>query len=194
VDGPANLASSNGFEGMAVSRDGRTLYPALEGPVAGDDQLSRRVHEFDIAARAYTGRSWTYRVGDPSYLLSDFSALDDDRFVTLERDNFQGAAARHKRAYVVELPRAGTEVGKRAVADLLDLADPGLISLPGRPGDIGLGNPFAMPYVTIEAVLPLSGRRLAIVNDTNFGSTGRNPALPDYSDFITVRVPALRDR
>jgi hypothetical protein len=194
VDGPANLASSNGFEAMAIARDGRTLYPALEGPVAGDDPRIRRVHEFDIAARAYTGRTWTYRVDDPSYLLSDFSVLDGDRFVTLERDNFQGAAARHKEAYAVELPRAGTAAEKRPVADLLDLADPGLISLPGRAGDIGLGNPFAMPYVTIEAVLPLSGRRLAIVNDTNFGSTGRNPALPDYSDFIALRVPGLRER
>jgi hypothetical protein len=192
VDGPANLASSNGFEGMAISRDGRTLYPALEGPVSGDDPQTRRVHEFDIAAREYTVRSWTYRVDDPSYLLSDFSALDDHRFVTLERDNFQGTAARHKQAYVVELARAGTGAEKRTVADLLDLADPGLISLPGRPGDIGLGNPFAMPYVTIEAVLPLRGGRLAIVNDTNFGSTGRNPALPDDSDFIVVGVPGLR--
>jgi hypothetical protein len=47
-------------------------------------------------------------------------------------------------------------------------------------------------YVTIEAVLPLHGDRAAIVNDTNFGSTGRNPGLPDYSDFIVVTVPGLR--
>ena len=32
VAGAANLASSNGFEGMAISPDGRTLYPTLEGP------------------------------------------------------------------------------------------------------------------------------------------------------------------
>ena len=50
-----------------------------------------------------------------------------------------------------------------------------------------------MPYVTIEAILPLTGDRVAIVNDTNFGSTGRNPGLPDYSDFIVVSVPGLRD-
>ena len=81
---------------------------------------------------------------------------------------------------------------KREVADLLDLRDPALISLPGRPGDVGLGDPFAMPFQTIEAVLPLGGDRLAIVNDTNFGSTGRNPARPDDSEFITVRVPGLR--
>jgi hypothetical protein len=194
VAGPANLASSNGYEGMAISPDGRALFPVLEGPVAGDDPHERRVHEFDVDARAYTGRSWTYEVADPSLLVSDFTALDDGRFVSLERDNFQGTAAQHKRGFVVDLSRGegGTTLGKRPVVDLLDLRDPATISLPGRPGDIGLGDPFAMPYVTIESVLPLRGDRLAIVNDTNFGSTGRNPTLPDYSDFIVVRVPGLR--
>ena len=39
-----NLASSNGFEGMAISPDGRTLYPTLEGPLADDaDKTIRRV-------------------------------------------------------------------------------------------------------------------------------------------------------
>jgi len=28
---------------------------------------------------------------------------------------------------------------------------------------------------------------------SNLGSTGRNPALPDYSDVIVVSVPGLRD-
>jgi len=37
----------------------------------------------------------------------------------------------------------------------------------------------------------MGGERLAIVNDTNFGSTGRNPGLPDYSDFIVVKVPGV---
>jgi hypothetical protein len=99
--------------------------------------------------------------------------------VALERDNFQGAAAAHKRGFVVDLRRTGPDDAliKRPVVDLLDLADPDLISLPARAGDIGLGDPFAMPYVTIEAVLPLHGSRLAIVNDTTFGSTGRNPRV-----------------
>ena len=141
---------------MAISPDGRTLYPVLEGPVTGDDGHVRRVHEFDIDARAYTGRTCTYEVADPSFLVSDFTALDSGRFVSLERDNFQGTAAQHKQGFVVDLARgeAGTTLVKRPVVDLLDLRDRAEISLPGRPGDIGLGDPFAMPYVTIESVLP----------------------------------------
>jgi hypothetical protein len=192
-DGPANLARSNGFEGMALSRDGDTLYPTLEGPVTGDDPTVRRMYEFDLRRSEYTNQVRTYRVADPTYLVSDLTALDRHRLVALARDNFEGSAAVHKRAFVVDLrsSRHGGPLSKRPIADLLRLADPSLISEPGRPGDIGLGDPFAMPYVTIEAVLPVGGSKLAIVNDTNFGSHGRNPGLPDYSDFIVINAPGL---
>ncbi|MDQ3680910.1 MAG: esterase-like activity of phytase family protein [Actinomycetota bacterium] len=194
--GPPNLGRSSGFEGMAISKDGRTLYPILEGPVAGDDPTIRRMYEFDIRSRSYTGDVRQYQVADPGYLVSDLTALDKHRFVALERDNSEGAAARHKQGFVIDLRRTapGGALAKRPVVDLLDIADPALISQPGRPGDIGLGDPFSMPYVTIEAVLPIGGNRLVIVNDTNFGSRGRNPSLPDSSDFIVVRVPHLRGR
>ena len=187
--GTNNLAASNGFEGMAISPDGRTLYPTLEGPLADDaDKTIRRSYTFDIDKRRYERGYRVYKVADPTYLVSDLTALDSRRFVSLERDNFQGPAAAHKRAFVWD------RHGKREVLDQLAIADPRGISLRGpvREGDFGLGDPFKMPYQTIEAVLPVGKRELAIVNDTNFGSTGRNPALPDYSDFIRVKVPALR--
>ena len=191
--GPANLASSNGFEGMALSKDGKALYPTLEGPVSGDDPGLRRMYRFDLRDHAYDSGYRLYPIGAPDLFLSDLTALDDHRLVALERDNFQGLAAAHKQGFVVDLRHTepGDVLVKRQVVDLLDLSDPAEISLPGRPGDIGLGDPFSMPYQTIEAVLPVGGKRLAIVNDTNFGSMGRNPGLPDYSDFIEVRVPGL---
>ena len=52
---PNNLGGSSGFEAMALSRDGKTLYPILEGAVIGDDPLTRRVYEFDVKERRYTG-------------------------------------------------------------------------------------------------------------------------------------------
>ena len=173
---------------MAISKDGRTLHPVLEGPVAGDDPSVRRVYEFDLDSKRYA-RGWReYRVARPEYLVADFTLLHDDRFVSLERDNGQGLGARHKAAFEVTLTRHGA-LPKRELADLLDLRDPATISLPGRAGDVGLGDPFSMPYQTIESVLPVGENRLAIVNDTNFGSLGRNPELPDYSDFIVISTP-----
>ena len=100
-----------------------------------------------------------YHVADPSYLVSDLTALDSKRFVSLERDNFQGPAAVHKQAFVVT-PR-GDALDTREVLDELNIPDPRGISLQGpvRPGDFGLGDPFAMPYQTIEAVLPVGARQ-----------------------------------
>ena len=197
----ANLARSNGFEGMALSEDGRKLYPALEGPLTTDPDKNRRwIYEFDLRTERYTGRRFQYRVADPSYLVSDFTALGDGRYVVLERDNFENTQAMHKKAFVIDLDRVGPDgfLVKREVLDLLDIGDPALISPPARPGDFGIATPadrtFKMPYVTIEAVLPEGRDRLAIVNDTNFGSRGRNTSLPDYSDFIGVRVPDLGGR
>jgi hypothetical protein len=195
VAGAANLNSSAGFEGMAISPDGRTLYPTLEGPVAGDDPLTRRMYRFDIRTRRYAAQRRIYHLDNAGWSVADLYALDDHRFVALERDATMGATTVHKQAFAIDLRRtdATGALVKREVLDLEQLRDAALISLPARPGDVGLGDPFAMPYVTIEALLPLPGDRVAIVNDTNFGSTGRNPALPDYSDFIVVSVPGLRD-
>jgi hypothetical protein len=191
-----NLFRSNGFEALAISPDRKTLYPILEGPVSGDDPTTRRVYAFDIATRHYVERLPDYRVAAADLVVSDATMLDGRRLVILERDSLQGTAARHKRGFVVELHRQADDgtLEKRQVVDLLNLRDPATISLPGRPGDIGLGEQFSMPYVTIESVLPVGGDRLAIVNDTNFGSIGRNPNLPDPSDFIIIRVPGLGDR
>ncbi len=185
------LNSSAGFEGMAISPDGRTLYPTLEGPVAGDDPLTRRVYQFDIRSRHYVATRRTYHIDDAGWSVSDLYGLDDHHLLALERDGTQAVTTGHKQAFVVDLRKtdASGALVKRQALDLENLRDPALISLPARPGDIGLGDPFAMPYVTIEAIQPLPGDRAAIVNDTNFGSTGRNPGLPDYSDFIVVSVP-----
>jgi hypothetical protein len=187
-----NLGGSNGFEAMALSKDGRTLYPILEGPLAGADPLDRVVFEFDVRERRFTGKQWTYRMSRPGTLVSDATALDRDRIIVTERDNGQGAAAEWKRAFLIDTPGRRQVLAKEEIVDLLNIRDRNLISLPARPGDFGLGDPFAFPYQTVEAVLPLGGNDLAFVNDTNFGSTGRNPNLPDYSDFIVVKVPGLR--
>ena len=94
---------------------------------------------------------------------------------------------------MIDVPDRRPNLAKREIVDLLDIKDKDGISLFGaRPGDFGLGNPFKFPYSTVEAVLPLSDNELAFVNDTNFGSTGRNPNLPDYSDFIIVKVPGIK--
>ena len=108
----------------------------------------------------------------------------------------QGTTAAIKRIYLVDLRKVASDgtLEKTLAVDLMNIADPAGISLPGRSGDIGLGTTFSFPYVTIEDVLPLDAERLVVVNDNNFPfSTGRNPALPDYDDFIVVRTGSLKN-
>jgi hypothetical protein len=190
------LRASQGFEGTAISPDRKTLYPMLEGALINDPDQSRRlILEFDLRQGQYTGRRYQYRVEAPGNAIGDLTALDRHRLLVIERDGAQGAAARFKRIFLIDL-RETDESGflvKRDLLDLLNIRDPNGISLPARPGDIGLGESFAFPFVTIESVLPLDGTRLLVINDNNYPfSTGRNPQQIDDTEFIIVRLDALR--
>jgi hypothetical protein len=185
------LASSKGFEGMAQSQNRRFLYPMLEGALTADADPNRRlINEFSVRGRHYTGRQWAYEMDAPANSIGDFTQLDKHRFLVIERDQNMGVAAVVKRIYEVDLRDVDADglLVKHQVVDLMDLADPALISLPARPGDIGLGGIYSMPFVTIESVLPLSHHRLLVINDNNYPfSAGRNPSLPDDSEFVILR-------
>jgi len=190
------LPRSRGFEGMAISKDGKTLYPMLEGALTTDpDQQRRLMFEFDLRTESYTGRSWQVRFDAANYSLGDLTALDQHRLVMIERDPLSGPAAAFKRIFVLDLRETDANgfLVKRPVVDLLDIADPDLISLPARPGDFGLGNPFKMPFDTIESVLPLDAERLLVINDNNYPfSAGRNPARPDDTELVIIRTGSLK--
>ena len=130
-------------------------------------------------------------------MIGDFTALDEHRFVLIERDDFQGADARQKKIYLVDLRRVDADgfLEKRLVLDLLRIPDPDGISLPARPGEFGVGDPFSFPLQSVESLEVLGGERLLIANDNNYpGSDGRWIARdrPDDTELIVVRVPALR--
>ncbi len=192
-----NLPTSKGFEGMAISEDGNTLYPMLEGALENDSDGSQRyIYEFDLAGKQYTGERWQYRTEAPENSIGDLTTLGGDRFLVIERDNEQGEAASFKKVYLVDLSNDDAEgyLVKEEVLDLLQIQDPDRISEPGREGDIGLGNPFSFPFQTIESVLPLEGGRLLLLNDNNYPlSAGRNPEHPDATEAIIVRPAVLKD-
>jgi len=191
------LPASSGFEAMALGADRRTLYPMLEGALIGDpDRQRRMIYEYVPDEGGYTGQTWQYHVEAPGHAIADLTRLDRNRFVTIERDNLQGAAAQFKKIFVVDFRHVDEEgfLVKREVVDLLHI-DPAGVPLGAKPGDVGLGTEFAFPFQTIEAVLPLGGDRLLVLNDNNFPfSNGRNPAKPDANEAIVLEVPRLRNR
>jgi hypothetical protein len=185
--GTPNLPSSRGFEGMAISPDGKTLYPLLEGSLTTDpDQRRLTINEFDIDARQYTGRQWFYRLDAPistGQSIGDMTAVSKSVFLIIERDGGQGATALFKKIFYVDLNDVGGDgfLVKHQVADLLHIKDPNNLG--------GLGAEFTFPFVTIESVLPLDDRRLAVLNDNNYpGSSGRTPGQPDNNEFMIIRL------
>jgi hypothetical protein len=188
----ANLASSRGFEGMALSADGTRLYPLLEGAVKGDPDPRRLVvSEFDLGRAAYTGRVWYYRMEFDNHAIGDMTAINDTQFLVIERDNNEGAQARFKRVYLIDTAEVDRGYARKTeVVDLMRILDPAGLA-PAEAGAVGLGGPFAMPFVTIESVLMLDPSTMVIVNDNNYPfSAGRRPMTPDDSEFIQLRLPA----
>ena len=86
---------SGGYEGMAMSPDGQTLWGLLEQPLyaPGSDQAEGaflRLIEFSTARRAFTGRSLRYRLEPGATAIGDFNMIDDRRALVIERDNGEG--------------------------------------------------------------------------------------------------------
>jgi hypothetical protein len=195
-----NLPASRGFEGMALSKDGKYLYPILEGALVTDTNPRRRwVYQFDLSEGEYTGRTWQYEVDEqfPGAVIGDFTAIDQHRYVLIERDDAQGAEALQKKLYVVDLRVARPDgfLEKALVLDLLSIRDPKGVSLPARPGEFGVGDPFSFPLQSVESVEVLGATKLLVANDNNYpGSDGRWIARdrPDDTELIVVRVPALK--
>ncbi|MFF0200460.1 esterase-like activity of phytase family protein [Streptomyces sp. NPDC005017] len=179
----ATIGSSKGFEGLVRSVDGRRLYPLLEGSVTGDTPGDLRFSEFDPRRGAYTGKRFVYRLESSAHAIGDAVAVDRHRFLVIERDGGQGDAAKFKRIYLADT-RDRDEDGlldKTLVADLLDIANP--------RGVGGFGETFRFPFTTIEDVVLLDDRTLAVLNDNNFPfSSGRTPGEADDNEFITVRL------
>ncbi|MDH6465566.1 hypothetical protein M2302_005768 [Micromonospora sp. A200] len=180
---PANLASSKGFEGMAQSPDGGTLYPLLEGTVAGDPAGTLQLNEFHVKTNTYTGRRWTYALDAPGHAIGDAIMVDRDRFLIIERDNGQGATAKIKKIYLADKrdrDRNG-RLDKTLVADLMNIANPRHVG--------GFEGTFTFPFQTIEDVVILDDRTLAVLNDNNFpSSAGRTSGQADNNEFILIKL------
>jgi len=192
LDHPFRAQRSGGFEGMALTHDGSKLLPLLEKPLAGGEPKTLLIHEFNLATRSYTtGKRYKYPLETRGVSIGDFIMFDATHGLVIERDDSQGDLNGFKAIFEIKLNAAGAAVTKRLAVDLLRLKDLDRISLPGRPGDIGIGPNFAFPFVTIEDVVFFSSSRIGVLNDNNFPfSVGRHVATgaPDDDEFIVIQL------
>ncbi|GAB4079480.1 esterase-like activity of phytase family protein [Modestobacter muralis] len=178
------LGSSKGFEGMALSPDGRTLFPMLEGAVTGDDPATRRIYSFDTRSGKYTGLKAKVRFEVAGDALGDMVALDRDRFLILERDNAQGPASQLKAVYLIDTRDRDRDgyADKRLLVNLMAMPDP--------QGVAGTTGGFAtFPFTTIEQIAVLDDHHVLVGNDNNYpGSAGRTAGVPDDNEHVVIQV------
>ena len=188
---PFRSQTSGGFEGMGLSPDRKKLFTLLERPLTGDDSKTLLIHEFDIASRRYTGKQYKYKLDQRGTNIGDFILFTAKKGLVIERDTTQGNLNGFKAIYQIEFPSSGTDVVKTLAVDLMKILDPDRISLPGRQGDIGIGETFAFPFVTIEDVFVLDRNHIGVLNDNNFPfSLGRHlgSGMPDDNEFIIIKL------
>ncbi len=191
IDHPFRSRQSGGFEGMALSSNGRNLLPLLEQPLVGGEDKTLLIHEFDLAQRKYTGERFKYVLNERGTNIGDFIMFDRNQGLVIERDASMGDLNGFKAIYEIELRGPGEPVEKRLLVDLLRISDPHRISLPGSPGDVGIGELFAFPFVTIEDVIILDRWHIGVLNDNNFPfSLGRHlgTGQPDDNEFIIIQL------
>ncbi|NND45303.1 MAG: esterase-like activity of phytase family protein [Xanthomonadales bacterium] len=189
-DAPTRQAASKGFEGMAMSPSGERLYPMLEGPMPGQEGTlniytvdTRSVRFLDASA---SEPSYRYRLDPPATAVGDFVLATDNVGLVLERDSGEGAKARHKQVFRVDL-RVSNDKGflaKRLVADLLRLSDPDDLDGDGT-------TEFSYPYHTPEALVVIDRNTIGVVNDNNFPFGAARGNGPDATEFILLRVEDL---
>ena len=205
-----NLKRSGGYEGLALSTDGKLLYALLEGPLftegkvatVEDGRTGLEIIEFDVAKNDWTGRSWLYPLAEGGEAIGDFNMISATQGLVIERDNGAGRAteackgepaadcfatpAKLKRIYKIELTDANVGKAARKIGyiDLLAIKDPnGLAKQGGKDGI------YDMPFVTIENVDRVDETHIIVGNDNNFPfSAGRNVDKVDDSEFVLLDV------
>jgi Esterase-like activity of phytase len=127
--------------------------------------------------------------------IGDLTAFNKEDMLVIERDNFEGAAARFKKIFLVNLNEVDNNgfLVKREVVDLLSIADPNNIGGQGN----GL---FDFPFQTIESVIPLSGTPSATAESqgrrttTNSSSSGwTNHCLLKTANSLPDAASAVHD-
>ncbi len=210
-----DVKKSRGFESIAVSPDGRYLYPIVEAPLwieetksfeNRDGKYYVRIFEFDIEKGGFTGKSYKYALEDKSHSVTDFNLINETMGLVIERDPGEGDAgfacdgnkkeaaagncfddpAKFKRIYKIDMGDLDKDGFVKKVA-YIDLLD---IKDPNGVSRLEAKRPvFTFPFETVEGVDIYDPTHIVVSNDNNFGySSGRTLGKNDDNEFILLDV------
>lgn len=136
---------NRGFEGLAISRDWKTLYALTQSPLlqdGGKDDSGKRQgvnsRLLQVSLVDGTTRELVYVLDAPKHGLNELLAINDHEFLAIERDGDGGEKAKTKHIVKIDiagatdvsavepLPAKGLPAGVKPVAKslFLDMLDP----------------------------------------------------------------------
>ncbi len=215
---PFRVRRSGGYEGMALTPDGRTIWAMMEQPLFAPGTNNPegqflRVLEFDVTRMAWTGRNVRYRLEPGATAIGDFNMIDERRALVIERDNGEGdpgracaqgqesthaapcfaMPARLKRIYLVDMGTVDAEgfVRKIGHIDLMAIQDPERVARQRGDRPEGASDTvFTFPFFTIENVAMVDADHIIVGNDNNLPfSAGRHLTRADDNELILLHVP-----
>ncbi len=173
---------NRGFEGLALSPDGATLWAILQSPLIQDGALNAKLKRVGVNVRVLaidvgvgSSRQFVYPLESARHGVSEMLAIDEHRMLVLERDGEPGAAARVKCVYLADFAGATDVSGvgelpagplapeirgatKRLVIDLLSPAF----------GLAGESFPEKVEGLAFGPDLPDGRRTLVVTTDNDF--------------------------
>ncbi|WP_296509000.1 esterase-like activity of phytase family protein [Rhodoferax sp.] len=207
---------SGGFEPMAKSLDGKTLYPMLEWPLWDATTKTQEMHkgkpytrilELDAASKTYSTRQWKYAFEEAGNVAADFQMLSATTGLVIERDDStEGSGkvckdeprtdcftrpAKFKRVYKIDFAQTDADgfVKKVAYIDLTKIANPQRLAKVGPNEET-----FVLPHLGPEGLTVVDAHHIVLVNDNNFPySSGRTLGQPDDNELTLLNIRALVD-
>ena len=170
---------NRGMEGLAISPDGSKLYGIMQSPLIQDGGLDatlarvgRNVRIVEVDLETGGLREFLYPLASRSYGISEIVAVDEHRFLVLERDGRVGLDAAFKQLFLIDIEGASDIRGVPA------------LPATGIPAGITPVAKGATPF--LDLVAALGGPSAAIPE--KFEGLAFGPDLPDGRHLLLVTV------
>lgn len=190
---------NRGFEGLAMSPDGRTVFAMMQSPLSNPDERAGEASRYirlvavEVAAEPKTAGMYVYEterydaVGaaeQDDIKIGDLAAIGATRLLVTERDSGPGGA--HRKVYLIDLSAATDLRGRSLRKPLETMSETDVskasIALVAKQLLVDLAG-LGFRHELVEGLAVVDETTIAVANDNNFDPT-------EPSELMLVRLPA----